>query len=465
MVHTVNAHPVVTAPLLLSVEEDNTLKLDGISISDIDSNVTPQGSIAVTLSADHGILSMDEMAATNLTFATGDGQKDELMTFSGKVVDVNKALKTFKYNPHPDYHGLEEVKVRINDQGFTGGLTQGIEASTHMSISVVAKNDAPSFTVPAPQTVNEDATLFINGVGVYDVDVDVGLRNAQFSVSLQVVSGKLSLRQKATSIVAAGLTFTTGDGFEDAAMVFSGNLADINAALSQLQYTGDSNSNANYVSESLTLWIQDMGIGNGPAGTALNDTVSIPIHVMAVNDAPSVLIPKQQTVVLRGYHIMDVDLDAALDICVDVSVANKQARVSLASDMELTLLGGTMSTYARKISFRATVRAANTALEELEYVRSPAFDGGDSISVTLNDCVSQALIGERTLIEIDINNRLDTTLAAKLPRVFCLSSRTERLFLVAQLYKSPGRILSERGSSSVSLGPQRSRQFWSLQKS
>ena len=41
MVHTVNAQPVVTAPLLLSVDEDDTLKLDGIKISDIDSDVAP----------------------------------------------------------------------------------------------------------------------------------------------------------------------------------------------------------------------------------------------------------------------------------------------------------------------------------------------------------------------------------------------------------------------------------------
>ena len=39
-----------------------------------------------------------------------------------------------------------------------------------MQLNVEAKNDQPTFSVPAPQMVNEDTTLLINGVGIYDID-------------------------------------------------------------------------------------------------------------------------------------------------------------------------------------------------------------------------------------------------------------------------------------------------------
>ena len=448
MVHAANARPVITTPIdgrenvSLSVSEDQSIALTDVQIRDADVSVTPHGTVAVTIAAAHGVISVNETAAKQLTFATGDGIDDEVMVFSGDLSKVNVALKSFSYKPHLDYNGLEEVKIRVTDQGSTGGAETGQSATKNVQIDVLPSNDAPAFTVPAPQMINEDATLLINGVGVYDVDIEDkngGSRDGIFQVSLQVVSGKLSLRrrraasppevknsvdgnkdsgsglvaasstaQTTTAIIAQGLTFIQGDGFEDASMVFSGNLADINAALSRLEYTGDSNSNANFVSESLTLWIQELRSDGSGSGTLLNDTISIPIHVSAVNDAPAVVVPRQQTVVISGYQIEDVDL--AGDICATVAVSSKQGHVSLASTTDLQLDAGSTGVYARYISFRASIPAVNAALKQLEYVRSPAFDGGDTIAVGLRDCNGTASLDERTLIELDINNRVGTTL-------------------------------------------------------
>lgn len=43
---------------------------------------------------------------------------------------------------------------------------------------------------------------------------------------------------------------------------------------------------------------------------------------------------------------------------------------------------------------------------------SPAFDGGDVIAVSLMDCASQQMFGETTMIELDINNRVGSTLSS-----------------------------------------------------
>ena len=50
------------------------------------------------------------------------------------------------------------------------------------------------------------------------------------------------------------------------------------------------------------------------------------------------------------------------------------------------MLGGTSGAYTRFISMRGTVSNINLALSALEYVRSPAFDGGDTIAVSLLSC-------------------------------------------------------------------------------
>ena len=87
-------------------------------MTDLDVAQTPHGTIGVTLSSDHGTLSIGENE--NLTYATGDGVNDEMMRFVGTLNDVNVALESFQYKPHPDYNGMEEIQIRVTDQEFTG---------------------------------------------------------------------------------------------------------------------------------------------------------------------------------------------------------------------------------------------------------------------------------------------------------------------------------------------------------
>ena len=153
-------------------------------MTDLDVAQTPHGTIGVTLSSDHGTLSIGENE--NLTYATGDGVNDEMMRFVGTLNDVNVALESFQYKPHPDYNGMEEIQIRVTDQEFTGsrgrGLVNGDSATQYgrtnattfvgkdtlhkVKVHVRPKNDRPVFTIPAPQTINEDVTLLINGKSI-----------------------------------------------------------------------------------------------------------------------------------------------------------------------------------------------------------------------------------------------------------------------------------------------------------
>ena len=103
---TTNNQQQVHSPLAAyEVEEDTLLKLSSINITDEDVDRTPHGTVGVTLSVDHGTLSVsgseqnqDQTSTLNnddylnkLTFATGDGVEDVLIGggFLGDIATCN----------------------------------------------------------------------------------------------------------------------------------------------------------------------------------------------------------------------------------------------------------------------------------------------------------------------------------------------------------------------------------------
>ena len=73
------------------------------------------------------------------------------------------------------------------------------------------------------KSVNEDTLLSITGISVADVDAASGA----VKITMSVAQGRLTLAQ------TTGLTFTVGDGTSDAAMTFTGTVANVNAALAR----------------------------------------------------------------------------------------------------------------------------------------------------------------------------------------------------------------------------------------
>ncbi len=147
----------------------------------------------------------------------------------------------------------------------------------NLSVTVTAVNDAPVNTVPGAQSADEDVALVFNAVNsnlISISDVDVG--SSDLAVTLSVTAGGTL-----TLSGAAGLTFSVGDGADDATMTFTGSLAAINTALDGLSFQPPLNATG---SSTLTLTTDDQG--NTGAGGALSDTNTVPITINPVNDAP-----------------------------------------------------------------------------------------------------------------------------------------------------------------------------------
>jgi hypothetical protein len=167
--------------------------------------------------------------------------------------------------------------VDTNGETATFTLDPG-EEKTDLDAGFHHTNIAPVLTVPGAQTVNEDGTLVLspgNGNAVSIADADAGSGPLEMSISTNMY---VTLNLNGVS----GLTFTEGDGTADPYMVFTGTLANINAALNGISFVPDPNWHGQYLIVDITIDDQ----GNTGGGT-LTDDGTIYITVNSVNDAPS----------------------------------------------------------------------------------------------------------------------------------------------------------------------------------
>ena len=274
-VNAINDAPVNTVPGPQSTNEDITLVFSSgngtaISIADLDAGAGP---VEVMLTATNGTITLSQ--TTGLSFSTGDGTGDAVMTFTGTVADINAALNGLSFAPTANYNGAASLQLTTNDQGNSG--SGGAQSDTDtVNITVNAVNDAPVNTVPGPQSTNEETSLVFsagngNAIGIADLDAGAG----PVEVTLTATNGLITLSG------TAGLTFTSGDGTSDAAMTFTGTITDINAALDGLSFLPTANY---YGAASLQIVTNDQG--NSGSGGPLSDTDTVNITVNEVSDPP-----------------------------------------------------------------------------------------------------------------------------------------------------------------------------------
>ncbi len=163
----VNDAPVNTVPAAQSVAEDTILPIAGVSVADIDSSA-----LTTTLSVANGILNVTAGAGV-----TGNGSAS--VTIAGTAAQINAALAGLAYTGNLDFNGGDTLTVATSDGTATDTDT--------IAITVNPVNDAPINSVPAAQSVAEDATLPIAGVSVADID------SSALITTLNVSSGILNV--------------------------------------------------------------------------------------------------------------------------------------------------------------------------------------------------------------------------------------------------------------------------------
>lgn len=173
-------------------------------------------------------------------------------------------------------------------ENFTAGLTLASSVGTRVldltdmaTGSIVDHNEAPTVTVPGSQ--NFLANLPLTILGISTNDIEVSLLDANIQVTLSVTNGGITLG------TLGGLTFSAGDGTNDATMTFQGKLASVNAALASITYNPTQDTLENDV---LTVSANDLGsLG---AGGPMTTTQTIALN------APSNLAQNQKSPVIAN---------------------------------------------------------------------------------------------------------------------------------------------------------------------
>ena len=180
------------------------------------------------------------------------------------------------YTPGSDANGAAESSFTFSVRDSSG--TYDPTPNT-LTFDVDAVNDAPVNSVPGSQFVDEDTPLVFNSANgnlISVSDVDAGTNELQ--IHLTATNGLLTLSQ------TTGLSFVSGNGTNDAVMVFTGTLANINAALDGLIF----DPTPDYFGNGANIQIVTSDQGSTGSGGSQSDTDNIAITVNAINDAPVV---------------------------------------------------------------------------------------------------------------------------------------------------------------------------------
>lgn len=282
---------------------------------------------------------------------------------------IDNSTKTFRWTPDADQLGEFTFVVLLTDRG-TEGFAPLADAE-EFTVTVTAPNQAPVNTVPGPQTVAEDADLVFstangNRIAVSDPDA----ADADLQVTLTATNGVLTLS------AITGLTFTAGDGTDDATMTFTGTITEINAALEGLLFEPAAN-----FSGAATLIIATDDQGNTGSGGPLTATDTIAITVTPVADTPSVTnaITQEGTQTTSGLVITRNPADNPEDVT--------HVKITGITGGTLFLNDGT--TPVNEGDFIAFEQAA----AGLRFTPTPGFTGTGTFQVQASTSASDAGLG------------------------------------------------------------------------
>lgn len=175
----------------------------------------------------------------------------------------------------------------------SGPNGQSASAPQTFIINIAPVNDAPINTVPGAQTVAEETTTAINGISISDLDAGVN----DLTTRLQVTNGVLDVALSGSATISAGT-----DGTSD--VTIQGGLVDINATLTSLTYTGNTDVVG---ADSLVITTDDAG---NTGAVARQDIDNIAIDITPVNDDPTNVGSLPTDIAVTEDLLSNVDLSA-----------------------------------------------------------------------------------------------------------------------------------------------------------
>jgi hypothetical protein len=271
-----NSAPVNTLPGPKTAAEDTTLAITGLSVSDVDGNLS-----SVQLSVTHGVLGLSLAGGATISSGANDSASARL---TGTQAQINAALATLTYKGSADFNGADTLAVLSMD---TAGLTD----TDNLAITVTAVNDAPVLLgANALSTISEDpasnpGTLVSALIAGQTLDVDAG---ALSGIAVTTVNNTNGSWQYSTNNGATWNAF--GSPSDLSARLLA---ADVNT---YVRFVPNANWNGTVPSGfTFRAWDRSSGTAGGTANTTTNGgtsafsaaTGNAGITVNPINDTPT----------------------------------------------------------------------------------------------------------------------------------------------------------------------------------
>jgi hypothetical protein len=285
-VTAVNDAPVNSVPGPQTVAEDMPLTITGLSVSDVDGNLS-----TTQLSVTNGTLWVSVAGGGTISAGANDSGT---LTLSGTQAQINATLATLTYQGTLNFTGSDTLTMVSTD---SAGIP--LSDTDTVAITVTAVNDAPVVTPIAPDVtfVEDGVAQVIDASGtITDVDstnFDTGVMTVSVtqngSVDDRVVVGNFGtgpgqVGTSGSTVTYGGVvvgTFTGGSSGSDPLVITfnsSATPATVQEVYRSIQFDNISH-NPSTATRQITFELTD-----GDGGTATPQTKLV--YVQVVNDAP-----------------------------------------------------------------------------------------------------------------------------------------------------------------------------------
>ena len=431
-VGAVNDSPVLTVPTAKTVDEDASLAITGISIADVD---VASATMTATLTVLQGTLTVNTGVPGGVTGGQVGNNGTATVTVTGTRAEINATLAHatgLTYAGTAEYNGADTLTVTVSDGGTgqgrdpgdggnpailntkNSGDTTSQQDSKTVAITVRALNDAPSATYNGGNltgggaaTVDEDTTLSLSDITVFDPDINRnetnGTNDGLMQVTLAATSGQVWL---ASAAGVTGTALTT----PAASIVVTGTKAALDAALSggNVKFKGAQDYNG---AASVAITVSDLA--NEGSGGAKTVAGTVNVTVTAVNDAPTVTLPATLTVnedaafTFSGADkivLADPDSGGNLEVALSliqaagVGPSDANGTLKLVTTTGVTFVSGANESNA--FTIKGTVTDLNAALATMQFHRTQHDYGVFTLTVSADDKGNTGTGGTLTDTEI-----------------------------------------------------------------
>ncbi|MBF0185981.1 MAG: tandem-95 repeat protein, partial [Magnetococcales bacterium] len=353
----VNDAPVVVAGGSVTYNENGAAQtpLSMLTLSDADTLFLSSATVQIF----SGYVAEDQLNYVTANGITGTYNAGTL-TLSGaaSAAAYQAALRSITYSNgggDAPTAGMRTLSIVVNDGA-------AFSATVTATVDVLASNDAPLWSVPGVQVLQEDVVRAIPGISLADADAG----SQSLTVTLSVSEGTLQLAG------SNGLTFLSG-GDSQASMTVSGSLADLNAALNNLSYLGGPDSD---IDDILLLQVSDQG--HSGAGGVLSAIAMVPLDVLAINDPP--LLDRN-----NGLTVNEAEQNFLIDGTLLHARDVEQGPGQLIFMVDTLPTQGTLRNNGVTLSVGSQFSQDDIDHLRLSYSHSGAETSSDSFSVSLSD--------------------------------------------------------------------------------